>query len=114
MLRKSAGQAGDLVYGCFFIKLRGEQHYLWRAVDQNGDEIDILVQHKRNKQAALRFFCKLFRKTGVRPYKIVTDKLLSHRAALKELSTGHHMRRGGSKTIERNFRTNPPDSVNEK
>ncbi|SEA85234.1 DDE domain-containing protein, partial [Desulfuromusa kysingii] len=72
------------------------------------------VQHKRNKLAALLFFRKLFRKTGVRPYKIVTDKLRSYRAALKELSTGHHMRRVGIKIIGRNFRTNPPDSVNEK
>nr|WP_092346999.1 DDE-type integrase/transposase/recombinase [Desulfuromusa kysingii] len=71
-----------------FIKIRGKQHTLWRAVDQDGDEIDILVQHKRNKLAALRFFRKLFRKTGVCPYKIVTDKLRSYRAALKELSTG--------------------------
>ncbi|WP_321392382.1 DDE-type integrase/transposase/recombinase [uncultured Desulfuromusa sp.] len=64
-----------------------EQELLWRAVDQDGDEIDVLVQHKSNKQAALRFFRKLFRKTGVRPYKIVTDKLRSYPAALKELST---------------------------
>ncbi|MDX2480114.1 MAG: DDE-type integrase/transposase/recombinase [Desulfuromusa sp.] len=71
-----------------FINIRGERHYLWRAVDQDGEEIDILVQRKRNKQAALRFFRKLFRKTGIRPYKIVTNKLRSYRAALKELSPG--------------------------
>ena len=88
-LRKSAGRLGDTWYlDEVFINIRGEQHYLWRAVDQEGDEIDILVQRKRNKQAALRFFRKLFRKTGVRPHKIVTDKLRSYRAALKELSTG--------------------------
>ncbi|WP_321365284.1 IS6 family transposase [uncultured Desulfuromusa sp.] len=87
-LRKSAGQAGDIWYlDEVFIKIRGEQHYLWRAVDQDGDEIDVLVQHKSNKQAALRFFRKLFLKTGVRPYKIVTDKFRSYPAALKELST---------------------------
>ncbi len=88
-LRKSAGRLGDTWYlDEVFINIRGEQHYLWRAVDQEGDEIDILVQRKRNKQAALRFFRKLFRKTGVRPHKIVTDKLRSYRAALKEVSTG--------------------------
>ena len=84
-LRKSAGRLGDNWYlDEVFVNIRGEQHYLWRAVDQEGDEIDILVQRKRNKQAALRFFRKLFRKTGVRPHKIVTDKLRSYRAALKE------------------------------
>jgi putative transposase len=88
-LRKSVGGVGDIWHlDEVFIKIRGEQHYLWRAVDQDGDEIDILVQRKRNKLAALRFFRKLFRKTGVRPLKIVTDKLGSYRAALKELSPG--------------------------
>jgi len=88
-LRKSAGKLGDTWYlDEVFINIRGEQHYLWRAVDQDGDELDILVQRRRNKQAALRFFRKLFRKTGIRPHKIVTDKLRSYRAALKELSPG--------------------------
>ena len=87
-LRKSAGRLGDTWYlDEVFINIRGEQHYLRRAVDQEGDEIDILVQRKRNKQEALRFFRKLFRETGVRPHKIVTDKLRSYRTALKELST---------------------------
>lgn len=88
-LRKSAGQPGDIWYlDEVFINIRGQQHYLWRAVNQDGDELDILVQRRRNKHAALRFFRKLFRKTGIRPHKIVTDKLRSYRAALKELPTG--------------------------
>lgn len=69
-----------------FINIRGEQHYLWRAIDQEGDELDILVQRRRNKQAALRFFRKVFRKAGIRPTRIVTDKLRSYGAALKQLS----------------------------
>lgn len=56
-LRKSAGQPGDTWYlDEVFINIRGKLHYLWRAVDQEGDELDILVQRRRNKQAALRFF----------------------------------------------------------
>lgn len=84
---RSAGQPGDTCYlDEVFINIRGEQHYLWRAVDQEGDELDILVQRRRNTQAALRFFRKLFRKTGINPRKIVTDKLRSYGAALKQLS----------------------------
>ncbi|MGI9294726.1 MAG: IS6 family transposase [Pseudomonadales bacterium] len=85
-LRKSVGQPGDTWYlDEVFINIRGKQHYLWRAVDQEGDELDMLVQRRRNKQAALRFFRKLFRKTEINPRKIVTDKLRSYRAALKQL-----------------------------
>jgi putative transposase len=44
-----------------FIKINGVLHYLWRAVDQDGDELDILVQKRRNKQAAMKFFKKLLK-----------------------------------------------------
>jgi len=88
-LRKSAGRPGDNWFlDEVFVKIRGQQHYLWRAVDQDGDEIDILVQRRRNKKAAERFFRQLFRKSGVSPRRIVTDKLKSYSAALKELSPG--------------------------
>lgn len=95
-LRKSVGGYGDTWHiNEVFISLRGERHYLWRAVDQDGDEIDILVQKRRNKKAALRFFRSLFRKTGARPLKVVTDKLASYRAALRALAPGtsHDTRR---------------------
>jgi len=114
-LSKSAGQAADIRYlDEVYIKIQGEQHYLWQAVNQDGDEIDILVQHKRNKQAALRFFRKLFRKTGIRPYKIVTDKLRRYQAALKELSTEPPHETGRYQNNRAKLRTNPPDRVNEK
>lgn len=95
-LRKSIGAYGDTWHmDEVFINIRGKRHYLWRAVDQDGDEIDILVQKRRNKKAALRFFRSLFRKTGARPLKVVTDKLASYRAALRELAPGtsHDTRR---------------------
>ena len=55
--------------------------YLWRAVDQNGVVIDILVQPKRDRFAARRFFCRLLRTAGCRPRVIITDKLRSYAAA---------------------------------
>jgi putative transposase len=64
-----------------FLKIKGVRHYLWRAVDQNGAVIDILVQPKRDRFAAERFFRKLLRRTGREPRLIVTDKLRSYVAA---------------------------------
>src|SRR5215211_9532885 len=59
-----------------FLTINGERHYLWRAVDQDGHVLDILVQSRRNKKAAKKFFRKLLRATGHRrPRVIVTDKL---------------------------------------
>ncbi|MDB1125463.1 DDE-type integrase/transposase/recombinase [Vibrio algarum] len=57
-----------------FINIRGEHHYLWRAVEKDGDVIDILGQKRRDGKAAKRFFNRLLtRNQGVRPWKIVTD-----------------------------------------
>ena len=64
-----------------FIKIRGKLHYLWRAVDQDGDTIDILVQKHRNKTAAKRFFRKLLKNQNEVPGRIITDKLKSYSAA---------------------------------
>jgi putative transposase len=66
-----------------FIKMNGVQHYLWRAVDQNGVVIDILVQPKRDRWAALRFFRKLLHVAARSPRVIITDKLRSYAAAKK-------------------------------
>jgi putative transposase len=61
-----------------FIKMNGLQHYLWRAVDQHGAVIDILVQPRRDRWAALRFFRKLLHTAQRAPRVIVTDKLRSY------------------------------------
>jgi putative transposase len=66
-----------------FLKINGVQHYLWRAVDQHGVVIDILVQPKRDRFAAIRFFRKLLRTTKRKPRVIITDKLRSYGAAQK-------------------------------
>lgn len=68
-----------------FIRINGEQRYLWRAVDQGGNVLDILVQKCRDKAAARRFFRRLMKKTGAVPRVIVTDKLRSFGAAHREV-----------------------------
>jgi putative transposase len=68
-----------------FIKINGEQRYLWRAVDQDGNVLDILVQNRRDKAAARRFLRRLMKKTGAVPRVIVTDKLRSYGAAHREV-----------------------------
>ena len=71
-----------------FIRIRGERHYLWRAVDQHGRVLDILVQSRRNTKAAKRFFKKLLRGLRYVPRVIVTDKLKSYGAAKREILPG--------------------------
>ena len=76
-----------------FLKINGVQHYLWRAVDQKRVVIDILVQPKRDRFAAMRFFRKLLRATGHRPRVIITDKLRSYGAAKRIIMPGVTHRR---------------------
>ncbi len=68
-----------------FIKINGEQKYLWRAVDRDGNVLDILVQNRRDKAAARRFLRRLMTKTRAVPRVIVTDKLRSCSAAHREV-----------------------------
>ncbi len=63
--------------------------YLWRAVEGEGVVLDVLVQKRRNKRAALRFMPKLLGNQGVCPTQIVTDKLKSYGAALRDMGLGH-------------------------
>ena len=63
----------------------GQRYYLWRAVDQDVDVLDILVQKRRDKRAAKRFFRKLLKGLRYVPRRIVTDKLRSYGAARKEV-----------------------------
>ena len=68
-----------------FVTIRGKLRYLWRAVDQDGDTIDILVKKRRNKRSARRFFRKLLKGQCATPRRLVTDKLKSYSAARREL-----------------------------
>jgi len=67
-----------------FVKVNGERRYFWRAVDHEGEVLEAVVTKRRSKKAALRFFRKLMRRDG-RPWEIVTDRLSSYKAALREL-----------------------------
>ena len=81
-LRRSRGRMGDTWYlDEVFVKIRGRQQYLWRAVDEDGDVIDILVQARRNQRAAARFFRKLLKRQGREPRRLITDKLGNYSAA---------------------------------
>ena len=91
-IRAKQGRHGDTWHlDEVFIKINGKLHYLWRAVDQDGDTLDILVQSRKNKKAARRFFRKLLKGLMYSPNKIVTDKLKSYGAAHQEmgLSAAH-------------------------
>jgi len=81
-LRRREGRLGDTWFlDEVFVTIRGERHYLWRAVDQDGDVIDILVQRRRSANAAKRFFRKLLQGQGSEPRWLITDKLRSYGAA---------------------------------
>ena len=70
------------------LTIRGKKHYLWRAVDQEGNVLDILVQSRRHKKAAKRFFRKLLKGSQYVPRVIITDKLKSYGAAKREILPG--------------------------
>jgi putative transposase len=72
-LKKRRGTIGDIWFlDEVFIKINGQLHYLWRAVDQDGEELDTLVQKRRNKAAATQFFKKLLKGQQATPLKIVS------------------------------------------
>ncbi len=81
-LKKRQGRLGDAWYlDEVVISIHGEQQYLWRAVDQDGDTLDILVQQRWNKKAAVRFFRRLLKGQEGEPRWLYTDKLRSYDAA---------------------------------
>jgi putative transposase len=84
--RRRRPRPGDTWYmDEVFITIGDRRHYLWRAVDQDGDVLDILVQKHRAKRAAKRFFRNLLKGWRYAPRRIVTDKLRSYGAARKEV-----------------------------
>ena len=81
-LKRRQSRLGDTWYlDEVFVTIQGRRQYLWRAVDQDGDVIDILVQSRRDRRAAKRFFRKLLKHQGATPWRLVTDKLRSYGAA---------------------------------
>jgi putative transposase len=84
------------------VNIQGKRHYLWRAVDQDGDVIDILIQKHRNAQAASRFFRKLLKGQGREPWRLVTDKLRSYASAHRSVmpSVAHDTRQYANNRAE--------------
>jgi putative transposase len=80
-----------------FVSINGKRMYLWRAVDSEGEVLDVLVQSRRNKKAALKLIRNLLKKQGFVPDAFVTDKLPSYGAALKEIGLSKHHDFGGRK-----------------
>lgn len=93
-LRRRRGRPGDKWHlDEVFIKIAGKTHYLWRAVDQHGAVLDILVTSRRDAKAATRFFRKLLKKLEYAPRVLVTDKLRSYGVAHRRLTPGVAHRR---------------------
>ena len=86
--RKHRGYGDTFFIDEVFIKINGKQHYLWRAVDQDGEIVDVYLQSKRDGATAKRFFRRLLRSNAGEPRKIVTDKLRSYGVAHRELIPG--------------------------
>src|SRR5690348_8475899 len=78
------------------LMIRGTKHWLWRAVDQDGFVLDVLVQSRRDKKAAKRLLRKLLKKQCRAPRVLITDKLASYSAAKSEVmpSVGHRRHKG--------------------
>ena len=83
--RKHRGYGDTFFIDEVFVKINGKRYYLWRAVDQDGDVVDVFLQPKRDGAAAKRFFKRLLRSHGRKPRKIVTDKLRSYGVAHREV-----------------------------
>jgi len=102
-LKRRQGRLGDTWFlDEVFVTINGERRYLWRAVDQDGDVIDILVQSRRNRRAAERFFRKLLKVQGKVPFRLVTDKLKGYSAALRTImpSVNHDTKRYANNRAE--------------
>ncbi|TBW32782.1 IS6 family transposase [Azotobacter chroococcum] len=95
------------------VTLNGRRHWLWRAVDQHGAVLDVLVQSRRDRQAARRLMRKLLRKHGRAPRVLVTDKLKSYAAANREmgLNLDHRQHKGLNNRAENSHQ---PTQVREK
>ena len=83
--RRHKGYGDTFYIDEVFVKVNGKQQYLWRAVDQDGEVVDVFLQSRRDGAAAKRFFKRLLPRQGKEPRQIVTDKLRSYGVAQREL-----------------------------
>ena len=100
--RRHQGYGDTFFIDEVFVKIRGKQHYLWRAVDQDGEVVDVFLQARRDGKAASRFFKRLFKAHGGKPRKMVTDKLRSYGVAHRapNLNTIHDTSRYANNRAE--------------
>ena len=100
--RRHRGYGDTFFIDEVFVKIQGKQHYLWRAVDQDGEVVDVFLQRRRDAKAAKRFFRRLLKTHRNEPRKIVTDKLRSYGVARRELipSTIHDTSRYANNRAE--------------
>ena len=113
-LRRRRGRLGDTWHlDEVFVTIQGRQQYVWRAVDEAGDVLDILVQPRRNRHAAVRFFRKLLKNQRHVPRRLITDKLRSYSAACRTVmpSVLHCTDQFSTRIIEPKSPINRPDSV---
>lgn len=82
--RRHSGFGGTYFLDEIFVRIGGTQHYLWRAVDQDGEVVDVYLQTRRDAKAAKRFFQRIV-KAGRKPREIITDKLRSYGVAHRSL-----------------------------
>ena len=83
------------------VKIAGKRMFLWRAVDDEGEVLDMLVQKRRNKAAAIKLLKKLLKNQGVHPERLVTDCLASYGAAVRELNLEDRHHPGGMRANNR-------------
>ena len=83
--RRHQGYGDTFFLDEVFVKIHGVQHYFWRAVDQDGEVVDVFLQSRRDGKAAACFFKRLLRVSGSEPRRIVTGKLRSYGVAHREL-----------------------------
>jgi putative transposase len=76
------------------VRIAGKRMYLWRAVDHEGEILDVLLQRRRDRRAAVKLMRKLLRKQGFAPKRVTTDQLRSYGAALRQLGLGCHHEQG--------------------
>ena len=109
-LRRRAPRPGDRWHlDEVFLKINGRLHYLWRAVDQDGEVLDILVQRHRDKKAAKKFFRKLLKGLRYVPRVIITDKLRATMQRSPKCCRVSNTSNRNIKTIEPRIRISQPD-----
>ena len=117
-LRRGHRGYGDTVFmDEVFVRIRGQYRYLWRAVDQDGEVVDVLLQERRDAASARRFFRHLLSRLGGEPRTIVTDRLGSYAVARRELLPGaaHDTRQYANNRAELSHQaTRGPRAWNEK